>query len=100
MSKPRQDSPEAIIPLAVYSEHQAARVLQVSRQKLLELLPELRLDDRTWYYTPHEDRVVIGNDGCQPSNTICLRVGPDHISNIDLGEIEANVVEMLAQWSR
>ena len=48
MSKPRQDSPEAIIPLAVYSEHQAARVLQVSRQKLLELLPELRLDDRTW----------------------------------------------------
>ena len=48
MSKPRQSAPEAIIPLAVYSEHQAARVLQVSRQKLLELLPELRLDDRTW----------------------------------------------------
>lgn len=55
---------------------------------------------KAMYYTPHEDRVVIGNDGCQPSNTICLRVGPDHISNIDLGEIEANVVEMLAQWSR
>lgn len=55
---------------------------------------------RAMYYTPHQDRVMIGNDGCQPSNTICLRVGPDHISNIDLGEIEANVVEMLAQWIR
>ena len=55
---------------------------------------------KAMYYTPHEDRVVIGNDACQPSNTICLRVGPDHISNLDIGAIEANVVETLAHWSR
>lgn len=52
------------------------------------------------YYDPHSDSVVMGRDGCQPGNTCCLRVGPDHISNIDLGEIESGLVEMLENWSR
>ena len=44
------------------------------------------------YYDPHADAVTIGRDGCQPSNTLCLRVGPDHLSDLDTGEI-ADAVE-------
>lgn len=57
-------------------------------------------DGDAMYYVPQSDDVVMGRDGCQPSNTCCLRVGPDHISNIDLGEIEAELVEMLEYWGR
>ena len=57
-------------------------------------------DGDAMYYDPHSDEVVMGQDGCQPSNTCCLRVGPDHIDNIDLGEIETGLVEMLEHWGR
>jgi len=49
------------------------------------------------YYDPHVDAVVIGRDGCQPSNTLCLRVGPDATFNLDTGEIAEAVEHWLGE---
>ena len=43
------------------------------------------------YYHPGTGTVELGRDGCQASNTCCLRVGPDHVDGLDLSEILAAV---------
>jgi hypothetical protein len=47
------------------------------------------------YYSPANDSVKIGRDGCQPSNTICLRVGPDHISDYDLHIMQSDINDQI-----
>lgn len=45
-------------------------------------------EGQAMFYMISDDCVTIGRDGCQPSGTICLRVGPDHVSECDLLAIE------------
>jgi len=45
------------------------------------------------YYLPQTDEVVIGRNGCQPSNSLCLRVGPDSLDNLSMTDIEDAVAE-------
>ena len=43
------------------------------------------------YYHPGTGTVQMGRRGCQTGNTLCLRVGPDHVDGLDLSEILAAV---------
>ena len=54
-------------------------------------------DGEALYYIPQTDSVDMGRDGCQPSNSLCLRVGPDHTSNLDWQAITDSVTEFLAR---
>jgi len=49
-------------------------------------------------YDSESDSVVVGQDGCQTGGTCCLRVGPDHIAELDLREIRTAVVACLTYW--
>lgn len=47
-------------------------------------------------YNKTSGEIEIGKDGCQPAGTICLRVGPDHVGNLDVGEIRAALEQQIA----
>ena len=43
------------------------------------------------YYDKATGEIEIGKDGCQNAGTVCLRVGPDNIGNLDFGEIRSAI---------
>lgn len=61
----------------------------------IEAVDELEAGD-AMYYDKATGEIEIGRDGCQRSGTMCLRVGPDEIGNLDLGEIESTIESQLA----
>lgn len=58
---------------------------------------EALAETEAMYYLPQTDEVVVGRNGCQPGNSLCLRAGADHIDNLNIADIEDSINEFLAR---
>lgn len=47
------------------------------------------------YFDKASGQIEIGKDGCQQAGTICLRVGPDNVGNLDIGEIRSALEQQI-----
>ena len=65
--------------------------------QIMEAIKDIsELDEgEAMYYLPQTSEVIVGRDGCQPSNSLCLRVGPDSLDNLSMVDIEEAVAEYL-----
>lgn len=82
----------------IEEEDEVAGEESIVEKIISEMLETEALEENdAMYYDKVSGEIEIGRDGCQRAGTICLRVGPDEIGNLDLGDIRDALEQQLGR---